>query len=272
MSTATVTLVRRQSPSPRRRSARRAPRRARARAAVDAERPRRARSNSPAASARAHLAAARFPSFGPSTGRFGFTRSSTPRPARTRPPSPAAPRAISSTCSRRELGALDDEPAQRLAQLQPRLRARRAAQLDDAPHVGDLVERAPRPGARATAPASRARKTESGAPSHTPRTRFCQRCSARNGITGETTRSDCDERVPERAEGRLVERSRSAAASGGCTSSRGRRRTPRRRESRRRSASPRSASVASATSRSRARDSQRSSGRSSHDGPSSRSA
>ena len=63
-----------------------------------------------------------------------------------------------------------------------------------------------------------------------------------------------DERVPERAERGLVERCRSGAASGGCTSSRRRRRTRRTRGSRRRSASPRSASVASATSCVRALD------------------
>ena len=78
------------------------------------------------------------------------------------------------------------------------------------------------------------------------------------------------ERVPERPERGLV-LARSAGASGGCTSSTDRRRTPRTRGSRRRSASPRSAASASRTNACVRSTSQRSSGRSAG-GPASRSA
>ena len=44
---------------------------------------------------------------------------------------------------RRARRAGDDQPAQRLAELQPRARARLAAELDDRAHLGDLGEQRP---------------------------------------------------------------------------------------------------------------------------------
>ena len=127
-----------------------------------------------------------------------------------------------------ERRALDDEPPQRLAELDawpspaPGGRARRPA-----------APRRPRRGSPSSAAAElgpageehRVRDVLGGV----ARRASCQRCSVRNGRIGAITRSDCDERVPERRERRARRRPRSGAASGGCTSSRGRRRTPRRR-------------------------------------------
>ena len=141
------------------------------------------------------------PSFGPSTGRFGFTAAPTPA---TSPNSTSLTRsssAISSACAVRDgRRARDDEAPQRLAQLEPRRRARLAAELDDA--------RAPRRSRRAArGRARRARATARGAPTPArPGTRFRQRWSARNGITGEIDAQRLHERVPERPERGLVER------------------------------------------------------------------
>ena len=41
------------------------------------------------------------------------------------------------------VGALDDKAPERLAELNPRLRARLTAELDHAAHLGDLVEQRP---------------------------------------------------------------------------------------------------------------------------------
>ena len=98
-------------------------------------------SNSPAASA-ARTAPSSLPSFGPSLGRFGFTRSSTA--------STVAELDLLHAQLVRDLldmaveaRALDDEPAQRLPQLDARGRARLPPELDDTPHRGDLVEKGP---------------------------------------------------------------------------------------------------------------------------------
>ena len=93
------------------------------------------------------------------------------------------------------------------------------------------------------------------------------RGSARGGRRGTASPARppaATARARTRASGTRPRRTRrSGAASGGCTSSRGRRRTPRRRGSRRRSASPRSPRSPRATSCCVRSTSQRSSGRSS---------
>ena len=144
-------------------------------------------SNSPAASA-ARTAPSSLPSFGPSTGRFGFTTSS----ASTWPSATSFTRSSSRTIATRSSAgarAFDDEPRERLAQLDARRRPRGAPEVDDAARVRHRGERRRR---RAVAsPGQPARKTESGASWHGSRTSTCQRCSARNGITGAITRSAC---------------------------------------------------------------------------------
>ncbi len=102
-------------------------------------------------------------------------------------------------CERR---TLDDDPPQGLAKLQARRRPRLVTERDDAAQLGDLGEQREHP---AGVPRASRRGTPSrGAPSTTSVTSACQRCSARNGITGEITRSALDEPEPERAERRLV--------------------------------------------------------------------
>ena len=124
--------------------------------------------------------------------------------------------------------ALDDEPPQRLAQLEPRRRAR-------------LMRRARRRGARprsrraARGPARRRPASRRDAPTPARRgTRLRQRCSVRNGMTGASTRSVWTSAYQSVSQRGRVPVPEARAASGGCTSSRDRRRTPRTRASRRR--------------------------------------
>ena len=211
------------------RRARRAPRRARARARRRGSARRRApRTRRPASAAR--TAPSSFPSFGPSTGRFGLTRSS------------------ASTCPKLDLLHAqlvgDLVGVRRGAARRPRRRAARSGWRSLTPDgrarlVAERRRRAARPRSRRAAPrrarappASRRGRPTPGASAHGSRTSTCQRCSARNGITGATRAA------PARARARASaapprRRPRSGGASGGCTSSRGRRRTPRRRGSRR---------------------------------------
>ena len=77
---------------------------------------------------------------------------------------------------------------QRLAELQLAAGARLAAELDDAAHLGDLGEQRLVGGA-GLGPAGEVHRLGGSPPA--PRTRLCQRCSARNGMTGATTRSPC---------------------------------------------------------------------------------
>ena len=93
--------------------------------------------------------------------------------------------------------ALDDEPAQRLPQLEPRRRARLAAERDDAAHLGDLVEQRASGSATSGQPA---RWTDSGPSS----TSVCQRCSVRNGMHRREHAQRLHERVPERVQRGLV--------------------------------------------------------------------
>ena len=127
------------------------------------------------------------PSFGPSTGRFGLTTSSastvSKRTSFTRSSSRISvglrlgARAAPSTTSARS-GWLHLE-ARGLAGLM--------AERDDTPDVRDLGEELAR---RARAPPASRRGGRSRArPRTAPRTSTCQRCSARNGITGAITRS-----------------------------------------------------------------------------------
>ena len=130
--------------------------------------------------------------------------------------------ASSSACAAASGAPSTTSRAQGLAELQLRRRARLMSERDDPAHLADLGEqRVVRGTGLAASP--RGRRTREG-PRAAPRTRFCQRCSARNGITGEITRSPARARTRARA-ARPRRRPRSGAASGGCTSSRGRRRT-----------------------------------------------
>ena len=138
-----------------------------------------ARLRAPACTARSSL-----PSRGPSTGRFGFTRSS----ASTRSNTTSFTRtssAISSACACAPVRALDDEPPQRLAELQPRRRARLVRERRRRARTSAISSSSARRARRRRA--SRARCTDSG-PSGT---RFRHRWSVRNGITGASTRSVC---------------------------------------------------------------------------------
>ncbi len=71
--------------------------------------------------------------------------------------------------------------------LSPRARPRLAAELDDAPHLRDLGDERRRRRPTALGPAGEEDRV--AARPRAPRTRFCHRCSARNGITGAITRS-----------------------------------------------------------------------------------
>ena len=136
---------------------------------------------------------------GPSTGRFGFTRSSR---ASTSPNSTSFTRSssrISSACGA-PAGALDDEPAERLAELQaatpsaPGGPARRPA--------APPRPRRAAPGRRSPASGQPARRTESGAPSHAA-SRSAR--GARSGTASPARGAQrLDERVPERLERDLV--------------------------------------------------------------------
>ena len=141
-----------------------------------------------------------------------------------------------------------DEPAQRLAQLDPR--------RSTAPGARARRRGAPRRSRRAArVRLGRPRASRRGSTEVSPAgTRFRHRCVGEERHHRRDHAQRLDERVPERPERGLVVGPRNAAASGGCTSSRGRRRTPRRRGSRRPSASPRRPSVASRTSCVRPRD------------------
>ena len=87
-----------------------------------------------------------------------------------------------------ERRALDDEAPQRLAELQLGGRAGLMAEPDDAPQLGDLVQER-LIGRAGLGPARQVHRLRRLPPA--PRTRLCQRCSARNGITGATTRIPC---------------------------------------------------------------------------------
>ena len=156
---------------------------------------------------------------GPSFGRFGFTLSST---ASTGPSSTSFTRSSSATSSTMAVEArpLDDEPAQRLPQLDARAGARLSAELDHAPHGRDLVQETPGP-ARGP-PASRR-----GAPTPARRGR-ASATGGRSRREGSAPSRVASGRSRTRASGtaRGRRRPRSGAASGGCTSSRGRRGTP----------------------------------------------
>ena len=224
----------RRPPSPRGPAARRAPRRARARGRRRGSARRPSSSNSPAASA-ARTAPSSRPEPRPEHRQVrldaelgGLDR------ARTRPPSRAARRAISSgepvgeRARPRRRGA-----ASGWRSLTPEVERALAPELDDPPDLGHLVEQR---AVRRRAP----RASRRGRPSPArPRTR--SRTSALPEVLGEERHDRRDhaqrlhERVPERRAARPRRRPRSGGASGGCTSSRGRRRTPRRRGSRRRS-------------------------------------
>ena len=196
------------------------------------------------------------PSFGPSTGRFGFTRSSE---ASTSPNSTSFTRsssAISSACAAASGAPATTSRRSGWRSFSPERRARLPAELDHPAHARRSRRAAPRP---ARAP----RASRRGAPTPAPPAH-----EVPPEVVGEERhhRRDhaqrLDERVPERPERGRRPPARSAGASGGCTSSRGRRRTPRTRGSRSRSASPRTPPVASRTSSCVRSTSQRSSGRS----------
>ena len=177
-----------------------------------------------AARERARTAPSSVPSFGPSTGRFGFTRSSV---ASTSPNSTSFTRsssAISSACDGRERCALGRRAGAAAGGSLSRASSRAGARARRR-----AARRRPRRAARRrAAPGSGQRRED--APTRSGSTRCRQRWSARNGMTGATTRSACVSDVVERAERRRCRRPRSAAASGGCTSSRGPRRTTRTRD------------------------------------------
>ena len=185
------------------------------------KRPPSSSSNSPARErARAPRAAPRRAS-GRARGRFGFTRSSE---ASTSPNStsftrsssaissawPPARRAPATTSRRSGWRSLSPErrraPGGRARRPAGRRRSRRAAPRRARPTSGQP-----------------ARKTDAGPSAH----------EVPPEVVGEERHHRRDhaqrlhERVPERRERRLVVLARSAGASGGCTSSRGRRRTPR---------------------------------------------
>ena len=109
----------RQPPSPRGRRARRAPRRARVRGRRPGSDRRRALRTPPARVQRGHLGSAA-PSFGPSTGRFGLTRSSEASTSPNPPPDPQLLGDLLRVPVRERPRACDDEPAQRLSQLELR--------------------------------------------------------------------------------------------------------------------------------------------------------
>ena len=131
--------------------------------------------------------------------------------------------------ARRERRALDDEPPQRLAQLQPRGRPAPGGRAPTTRRTSAISASSVLVGLARLRPAGEMHRRRADLPS-TPRTRICQRCSVRNGITGATTRRPCTS-ATQSACSATRRRPRSAAASGGCTSWRRRRRTPRRRGS-----------------------------------------
>ena len=226
-------------------------------------------SNSPAASA-ARTAPSSLPSFGPSTGRFGFTRSSV---ASTRPNSTSLTRSssrISPACACASGAPSTTSRAQRLAQLQAATR--------DAPDGRARRPAAPRPSPRAArrpAPrrpqASRRGRRESGAPSRRRARARCQSSSARNGITGETTRSAWTSAYQSVRKRRLVERVEAPARAADVPVREVVDEPLERRDRHRASRTARTRRVASSTSCCVRARSQRSSGRSSPDGPASRS-
>ena len=144
-------------------------------------------SKSPAASA-ARTAPSSFPSLGPSSGRLGRTVSSV---ASTSPNSTSFTPQLVGDHVAVPLGercALDDEAAQRLPQLQAGGIARPPPQLGDETRLRHL--RQERVVGRAhLRPAGQV--DESGAPSAATATSRRHRCSARKGMTGAITRSDC---------------------------------------------------------------------------------
>ena len=126
---------------------------------------------------------------------------------------------------RRRRRALERQPPQRLAELDARLRARARGPARRRAGPRRPPRAAPRP--RRPPSGHRARCTDEGAPSQASATRFRQRWSERNGITARPRAA------PARRAYQSVESAASScvpearAASGGCTSSRGRRGRPR---------------------------------------------
>ena len=121
----------------------------------------------------------------------------------------------------RERRALDDEPAQRLAQRKLRARARLAAEIDDTPRLPPPRPAAARP-ARPPPASSRERSTRAARPA-AARARGARRGTASPARSRRATAASAVRSVSRRPR----RRPRSAGASGGCTSSRDRRRTPR---------------------------------------------
>ena len=120
------------------------------------------------------------------------------------------------------VGALDHEPAQRLAQAQldagrawrPRSTTRRTAAMSSSSSSSSA--------ARRLRPAGEEDRV--GAPGHTSTTSACHRCSVRKGMTGAMTRRLAPAR-PTACAARPRRRPRTGVATGGCTSWTGRRRS-----------------------------------------------
>ena len=165
---------------------------------------------------------------------------------RSRPRAPAAPPAPATTSRRSGWRSFSPDVARACA-----------AELDDA-RAPRAISSSSAASGSAHARASRRGRSSAGAARH----------EVQPEVLGQERHHRRDraqrlhERVPERPERGLVVRPRSAGASGGCTSSRGPRRTPRRRGSRRRSASPRTPRSPRARTACVRATSQRSSGRS----------
>ena len=123
-----------------------------------------------------------------------------------------------------ERRTLDDEPPQRLAELQPRGRTGLMAEPDDAAQLGDLVEqrRRRRRGLRPAGEVHRCRRVALGV--------AYEALPEMLGEERHHRRDDAQplhERVARAPAARARRRPRSGGVSGGCTSWRGRRRTPR---------------------------------------------
>ncbi len=177
----------------------------------------------PASAAR--TAASSLPSRGPSSGRFGLTRSSASTVAeldllhaqlvaRSRRRAAAIAGAPSTTRRRSGWRTLSEAGLPRLV-----------AEPDDDAHLRHARRAARASGVGVDGPAGevdgRRRRPR------TARVSTRHRWSARNGITGAITRRPGDERVPQRARAPPRRRPRSVGASDGCTSSRRRRRSSR---------------------------------------------
>ena len=146
------------------------------------------------------------PSLGPSTGRFGFTRSSL---ASTSPNSTSLTRsssAISSACGRAGPAPATTSRRSGWRSFRPRRRPRLAPELDDAPRPPP--PRASSVSSTLAGSGQGARNTDSSSADEVP-----PQCSARNGITGEIDLQRGRERIPERRGARSGRSPRSAGAS-----------------------------------------------------------